>query len=283
MECLRSLLSQQVEGGFEVIVVDNASADGTVEAVRENFPAVKVIANANNRGFAAANNQALAVARGEYVLLLNPDTVVPAGALGALLAVADQHPQAGALAPKLLNTDGSLQLSCRRFPNPWAALFRNTILGRLFPKEPWTREYLMADWPHDEVREVDWASGAALLLRRAAIEQVGWLDEHFFWGSEDVDYCKRLWEAGWRVLYTPQPAIIHRIGGSTDRAVLPTIYRRHASWYRLYAKHFARHWASRLCMWGLIWARAWLLALSWVATDLWAKLKAAVRGWGRGR
>jgi GT2 family glycosyltransferase len=276
LNCLDSLV--QGSGGlpFEVIVVDNCSSDGTVEAIRSRFPAAKVVANEANVGFAAANNQAMRLGCGAYFFLLNPDTLLPPNALQEIAQVADAYPRAGAIGPKLLNPDGTLQYSCRRFPRPLAALFRNTLFGRLLPGNRWTREYLMADWQHDGVREVDWISGAAMLLRREAVEQVGPLDERFFWGSEDVDYCKRLHDAGWKVLYTPRPEIIHIVGGSTDQAVLRTICRRHASWYRLYAKHFSRCALDRAIIWVLIWLRAGLLAGSWLGKGLWARLKAYV-------
>ncbi len=277
LDCLASVYDQARELGAEIIVVDNASSDGTVQAIAERYPDVRLIANSTNRGFAAANNQAIKLARGEFIFLLNPDTIVPPGGLRELLEVARAHPEAGAIGPRLLNPDGSLQPSCRRFPSPLAAVFRNTILGRLFPSNRWTRDYLMEDWNHGAVREVDWVSGAAMLLRRQAINDVGLLDEGYFWGSEDVDYCKRLWDAGWKVLYSPRPAIVHRIGGSTDRAVLRTIWRRHASWRRLYCKHFARTFLDCLGISALIWIRAALLILSWSARWLWATATAPMR------
>lgn len=277
LDCLTSLERGNEGVSYETIVVDNASEDGTVEAIRARFPAVTVVARETNVGFAAGNNEAMRLARGEYIFLLNPDTVLPEGALVELLELADAQPRAGAIGPKLLNPDGSLQYSCRRFPRPWAALFRNTLFGKLFPREPWTREYVMADWDHDELRDVDWVSGAAMLLRRAAVAEVGGLDEGFFWGSEDVDYCLRLQKAGWRVLYTPTPAIVHVIGGSTDRAVLATIRRRHASWYRLYVKHFSRTPIDRAVLWVLIWLRGGLLAASWLGRTVWGKLTIPLR------
>jgi hypothetical protein len=273
LDCLATLYGRPQGVDFDLLIVDNASTDGTPEALREAFPLAEVVANPDNRGFAAANNQGLTAGCSEFLLLLNPDTLVPAGGLRDLLAVARDHPEAGAVGPKLINPDGSLQYSCRRFPRPWAALFRDTIFGRLVYNDPWTRQYLMTDWAHDEVREVDWVSGAAVLLRRKAVEDVGVLDEQFFWGSEDVDYCKRLWDAGWKILYTPQPVITHRIGGSTDRVVIATVLRRHASWRRLYAKHFSHGFLDRVFLGALIWARALGLITSWLARVGWSKLR----------
>lgn len=240
LACVESLAIAGRGIETEILVVDNASTDDSVAAVRQRFPEVRLICNAKNRGFAAAANQGLAAATGEYLLLLNPDTLLPPDALAKLLAAAEAHPEAGIIAPKLLNPDGTLQESCRRFPTPTAALFRHTLLGRLFPRNRWAAEYVMAEWAHDEPREVDWASGACLLIRRSVYETIGPLDEGFFWGSEDVDYCYRAHKAGYRVLYVPQPAIVHKIGASTNQAQLRTIVNFHRSMLRLYRKHMAR-------------------------------------------
>lgn len=261
--CLQSLQANQ-EVAPQIIVVDNASTDDTMGMLK-GFPQVQVIANPDNRGFAAANNQGLAVAEGQWLLLLNPDTIVPPGGLKTLLGFARQHPEAGAIGPRLLNPDGSLQYSCRRFPTIRAAMFRHTILGRLFPQAQPAREYLMFEWDHNEPREVDWISGAAMLINRRAYEQIGGLDERFYWGSEDVDYCFRLNHSGWKVLYTPQPAITHAIGRSTDLVIIPTIIRTHRSMQKLYLKHFTHNWLQRVLVVTGIWIRAALLLASvWV-------------------
>lgn len=258
--CLDSLRSNN-DVCFEVIVVDNASVDDTLTMLKR-YPEVQVIANSENRGFAAANNQGLAVAAGQYMLMLNPDTVVPAGAISQLLAFADDHPEAGVIGPRLLNSDGTLQASCRRFPTVRAALIRHTFLEHLLPHAAAIREYLMSDWDHESPREVDWVSGACMLIRRTAWEQVGPLDEGFYWGSEDVDYCFRMHQAGWKVLYTPQPAITHAIGRSTTQAIVPTIIRTHRSMQRLYAKHLARSWWAKTVVTAGVWLRAGLLIVA---------------------
>ncbi len=272
LACLRSLFPAAEGVPVEVIVADNASADGTVDAVREEFPQVELICNDSNLGFAAATNQAMAAASGQFLLLLNPDTVLPEGALGELLEAADAHPQAGIIAPKLLNPDGSLQHSCRRFPTPAAALFRHTFLGRLFPNNRWAAEYVMADWPHNEAREVDWVSGACMLIRRELYEEIGALDEGFFWGCEDVDYCLRGHRAGWKVVYTPRPAIVHRIGASSDKRPTRTVIDFHRSMQRLHRKHFARSVVDVTVMWVAVWLRAGLLLGSRWARMAWARV-----------
>ncbi|MFN4180296.1 MAG: glycosyltransferase family 2 protein, partial [Armatimonadota bacterium] len=172
-ECLQSLLRTGNCGlgtgeqrlPIEVIVVDNASTDGTVEMVRREFPQVRLIVNSENIGYTKANNIGIKESRGKYILLLNPDTVVKPNALRALVDCAEAHPDAGIIGAKLLNPDGSIQRSARSFPDIGAGLFRNTFLGRLFPNNPFVRRYLMTNFSYDEVREVDWVSGAAMLVR----------------------------------------------------------------------------------------------------------------------
>ncbi|HVF10127.1 MAG TPA: glycosyltransferase family 2 protein, partial [Abditibacteriaceae bacterium] len=141
--------------------------------------------------------------------------------------------------PKLLNTDGSLQASCRAFPSFGAGMFRNTWLGRLFPNNPWTRSYLMQDFQHDREQATDWLSGSALLVRRTALEQSGPWDESFFMYCEDVDLCYRLKKAGWARYYVPTATITHRIGASSDWAQGTMIRRHHSSMLRFYFKHYA--------------------------------------------
>jgi GT2 family glycosyltransferase len=147
------------------------------------------------------------------------------------------NPQAGIVGPKVLNPDGTLQLSCRRFPNPVAALFRNTVFGRLFPKNRFTREYLMLDWTHDGPKEVDWVSGCAFLARSEVIAKVGVLDPGYFMFCEDVDWCFRAWKCGFKVMYVPTAVVTHAIGRSTDKAPNRMIGRFHRSMLRFYRKN----------------------------------------------
>ena len=258
-KCLSSLDEGARGIASEIIVVDNASSDGSPELVAAEFPRAELIANRSNVGFAAANVQAMDRARGRHILLLNPDTLVPPGALAQLVRFADEHPRAGVVGPKLVYGDGRLQHSCRRFPTIAAALFRNTLLGALVPCARASASYLMEEWDHNEAREVDWVSGACMMIRREAFEEVGALDAGFYWGSEDVDYCWRVHEAGWQVLYTPEPMITHFVGRSTDQVMLRTIVRTHRSMYRLYSRHLARNPLSRGGVWLGVWARAALL------------------------
>ncbi len=276
--CLESLREGAAGISSEIILVDNASEDDTVDMVRREFPDVQVIANAHNAGFAAANVQAMEQAVGRYLLMLNPDTLVPPGGMAQLIRFADAHPEAGVVGPKLVYGDGRLQHSCRSFPTAGAALFRNTILGRLFPRTSANASYLMENWDHSEVREVDWVSGACLLIRRDAFDQIGPLDTSFYWGSEDVDYCWRTHKAGWKVVYTPEPVITHLVGRSTDKVPIKTLLRHHRSMYQLYSKHMARNPISRFIGWLGVWVRAGLILLQALGQWLCGKLQRLLRG-----
>jgi GT2 family glycosyltransferase len=233
-DCLASLEAVRGELPFEVIVVDNASTDGSPEMIESLFPWVRLLRMPTNLYFTGAHNRALSVRSAPHAFLLNSDTVVHAGALRTLFDYCLAHPEAGVLGPKLLNPDGSLQFSCRRFPNPMAALFRNTWLGRMFPNNRFTREYLMTDWPHDQPREVDWVSGAAMFVTHKAMEEVGLLDPNYFMYCEDVDWCYRIHKAGMKIMYVPQASITHAIGRSTDQAAKKMLLRFHASMLRFY-------------------------------------------------
>jgi GT2 family glycosyltransferase len=223
----------------EIIVVDNASNDGSVEMVQSEFPNVHIIANPANFGFAKAANIGITASQGRYILLLNPDTKAQPNLLPPLIQFADENPDIGIIGPKILNPDGSLQYSCRRFPSIIAAAFRNTFLGKLFPRNPYTRDYLMAEWDHSEVKDVDWVSGAAMFVRRKLLNEIGLLDERFYMYCEDVDLAFRAWKHGWRVTYYPHVSVTHTIGRSSDRCPNRMIIEFHKSMYRLYSKHYA--------------------------------------------
>lgn len=242
--CLRSVYADQPD--VEVIVVDNASTDGSADMVEHEFPQAKLIRNADNYGFARAANQGIKASSGRYVLLLNPDSKVCPGALKALVEFADSHAEGGLFGPKILNADGSLQSSCRRFPSPQAALFRNTFLGRLFPKNRYVAEYLMAEWDHSTPREVDWLSGAALMLRRSMLDEIGLLDERFFMYCEDVDIAYRAKQAGWKAFYFPGATVVHFLAKSSDQAPNRMIWLFHRSMYAFFKKHYAPKWSAIL-------------------------------------
>ena len=225
----------------EIIVIDNDSADGSAEMVRAEFPSVRVIRNSENRGFPAANNQGIGLAQGRYAILLNPDTEVVGSALHAMVAFADAHPGVGVVGPQLLFPDGSIQPSRYRFPTPATALFESTWLRPIAPRRVLDR-YYVRDQPDSATHDVDWVRGAALMVRREAFEQVGLLDEGFFMYSEELDWCRRIRDAGWRVVYLPEAQIIHHEGKSSEQAI-PT---RHVSFQTSKVRYFRKHHGKRV-------------------------------------
>ncbi len=278
---LGSILNSDPGVRVEVVVLDNASQDGSAEMVRERFPTAVLLESEENLGFARGYNRAAARAEGRHLLMLNPDTVVRPGALERLVSFLDSHPRVGAAGPRLLNPDGSLQFSCRRFPRPLAAVFRNTPLGRLAPGNRFTRDYLMSDWNHGEAREVDWVSGAAVCIRREAWEEVGGFDEGYFMYAEDMDWCLRAREAGWRIYYVPEAVIVHRIGGSSDQRAMVMVVEFHRSMARFYGRHYAGRWP-----WGVrwlpvmgIWTRAGVVLME----TMWRRARDRMARRGRGK
>ena len=249
--CLRSIRQAlgRLEG--EIIVVDNASTDGTPERVREAFPEVRLLINPANRGFPAANNQGMAVARGRYFFLLNPDTIVLDQAIEELVTFADAHPDVGVVGPQLLNPDGSVQSSRRRFPTFWTALFESTWWQPWAPRSILAHYYVL-DRPDHEIQEVDWVTGAAMLVRREVVERVGPMDEGFFMYAEELDWCRRIRQAGWRVFYYPPAKVIHYGGRSSDQ--VPAL--QHLAFQRSKIRYFRKHHGT----WAAAALRAFLIA-----------------------
>lgn len=218
----------------EIIVVDNASTDASADMVREKFPHVRVIQNADNAGFARANNQAIRISHGEYILLLNSDTVVQPSALNRLIEFMDTHSQAGIVGLQLLNPDGTLQPSGRNFPTLVSALVE------LIPMPERWRGRFRGGAHRDDAQsaQVDEVSGAALCVRRSVFDQIGLLDEDFFFLGEDIDLCWRCQKAGWHVVYLPDARIVHYWGGSRvkrDAWRMSLLAQR--GYYRLFKKH----------------------------------------------
>jgi len=215
--CLGSIEQYPCSRRFEVIVVDNASEDGSAEMVRRDFGQVKLIQNGENRGFAAANNLGIKQSQGRYVLLLNPDTSVHAGALDTLVGFLDENQDVGICGPRLLNEDGSTQPSVRRFPTLPGILHCFTIF-RFIPVFRWHyRRWMMRDFKYDRQRDVDQVMGAALLVRRSVLDELGGMDEAFFMYYEEVDLCYRAKQAGWRIVFLPEAVITHTGGRSTGQ------------------------------------------------------------------
>jgi GT2 family glycosyltransferase len=240
-QCLDSVVQSQGVGEMELLVVDNASADGSVQMVRERFPQARLLVNKENVGFARANNQAIRQANGRYVLLLNPDTRLLPDALAQLVCFMESEPGAGAAGARLLNPDGSLQPSCSPAPTlsrEWWYLFH---LDRL---RPYSR-YPMRHWDVQSVREVDVVQGAAMILRRDVLAQIGLMDEGYFMYSEEVDLCDRVREAGWRIYWVPQAQVVHYGGQSTRQAAREMFLRLYEGKLLYFRKRHGRS-AARL-------------------------------------
>jgi GT2 family glycosyltransferase len=237
-ECLRCLLVNPDRP--RIILVDNASDDGTAAAVRAECPTVTLIENSENRGFATACNQGIRASSEPFVLLLNPDTVAEPSQLEKLLEVMQAQPAVGACGPRIINPDGSQQLSCRAFPTLGALACDELGLSALLPNSRWLAGYGRSACPLDATRNVDQLMGSCLLLRRAALEDVGLFDERFFVYFEEVDLCLRLKRAGWQVLFVHEATIVHVGGQSSKTDRLNSLRHRYRSLFVFYRKHHPR-------------------------------------------
>jgi hypothetical protein len=217
-DCLNSLLNTGNGYTQEIIVVDNASSDGSVDVVAEQFPQVKLIRNTENLGFAKANNIGIQQSAGRYICIVNSDVIVLEGCIQNLMKFMDQNPNVGIAGPRILNPDRTLQPSCRHFPTIWNNLCQSVGLNRLFPKSAFFSDWFMNYWAHDSIRNVDALSGCFWIVRREAMEQVGLLDEDFFIYGEDLDWCKRFKNTGWEVGFYPESEAIHFGGASSSKA-----------------------------------------------------------------
>ncbi len=237
-ECLRSLLQFAAPLLTDIIVVDNASVDGSAEMVRREFPQVQLLANERNIGYAAANNQGAALARGRYLLLLNPDAQVRPDAVERLVTFAEAHPEAGLVAPKLVYPDGRCQPSLRSFPTPAALLFASLGLDKLFPRSRLFGRYRMSWFTYDRAVEVDQPMASAWLVRKEAWEHVGGMDETMPIFFNDVDFCWRVKKAGWRIYFLPDAVVVHHHGASTRLLGIGKLWASHYGLLRFYDKHF---------------------------------------------
>ncbi len=257
--CLESIFANPPSCSFRVTVVDNASTDPGLAAVRERFTGVDWLLNSQNTGYARGCNQGMAAHPAAWYLILNPDIVVQPGAIDGLLHCGRSHPRAGIIGPQLLNEDGSIQESCRRFYTLGTLLLRRTFLGRLFPRSSIVQRHLMRDFDHNTTRPVDWVLGGCMLVSGQALERTGPMDERFFLYFEDVDWCYRMWQAGCEVLYTPDARFQHR--------------HRRASAQRTFNRSFWLHLGSMISFyekWGLLvwlvkrWREPMLMLLFWL-------------------
>jgi GT2 family glycosyltransferase len=266
-ECLNSLFAETQGIECEVIVVDNGSSDGSREMLQRDFRQVTSILNTENRGFAAANNQALRIARGEYFLLLNSDTKVLDGAIVKTHAFLEKHPEASIIGCKLLNPDGTLQRSCRSFPSVWNLFVESFFLYKVLSRTELFGSYYMTFFDHNTVRSVDVVMGAFMMIRREVCEKVGLLDESYFMYTEETDFCYRARQSGFATYFFPSAEIVHYGGGSIESADAH-FGQLHVTQLLFLRKHFSglrKHAAIMLKFLGIIF-RVPVYAMLWLFT-----------------
>lgn len=240
MQCLASLSSEACRYPMEIIVVDNASSDRSVEAVASRFPNVRLIRNSSNLGFSKANNIGIAQSRGRYLALINSDVKLLPDCLTRLVDYCEQHPEVGMVGPRIFGGDGKLQRSCRGFPSVWNMFCRALALDSFFPRSRWFNGFLLHHWPQDCLRQVDMLTGCFWLVRRQALAQVGLLDERFFMYGEDMDWCKRFWDCGWKLVFVPSAEAVHYGGASSSNAPVRFYIERQRADLQYWEKHHSR-------------------------------------------
>jgi GT2 family glycosyltransferase len=235
--CLDSILRNADQTRREIILVDNASSDNTAELVKSSYPQADLIENRRNLGYAKANNQGIQKSIGRYVLLLNPDTEIQGDSLGRMLAFMDANPEVGALGPKLLNPDGSVQPSCREFPRFSTLIWEFSGLSRLFPRSRIFGRWRIGYFAFDRQSEVDQPMASCLMLRRQTLDQVGLFDEKFPMFFNDVDLCWRIKGANWKIVFYPDAQVLHHKGASTGKAKRRMIWLSHTAFFKFFKKH----------------------------------------------
>ena len=238
------LLNSKLKEHVNIIVQDNASKEDVI-ALKRRFPQISLVLNNKNIGFAAATNKALLMSKTPYVVLINPDAYIEYDFFQAVIQYLKEHPEVGILGPKILDFDGSVQGSARSFPNPLTSLFgRNSYLTKIFPNNAISRANILnTGIEAKRCKEVDWVSGACMVIRKDALRQTGNFDERFFMYWEDADLCRRMWEKGWKVIYFPKVTVHHQVGQSSRTNPYATILYFHKSCFKLFEKYSGWHHA----------------------------------------
>jgi hypothetical protein len=240
LKCLKSLTQTQGAAKMEIIVVDNASSDGSPEAVQREFPSVRLICTGSNLGFARANNIGMRASKGRYLGLINSDVEVLGDCISRLVDYCEHNPEAGMVGPRVIGGDRKLQRSCRGFPSVWNMFCRALALDALFPHVKLFTGYTLRYWPQDCTRTVDILTGCFWLARRQAVEQVGLLDESFFMYGEDMDWCKRFWGNGWKLVFVPSAEAVHYGGVSSSNAPVRFYIEKQRADLQYWQKHHSR-------------------------------------------
>ena len=271
-DCLHSIFEQTKDMEVEVIVSDNGSTDSSIEAIRQQFHPVHIVENGLNLGFAKGNNAGIAASSGQYVLILNPDTIIHDRALEKWVTFADRHPEAGAFGCRVLNRDGSYQGPARPFPS----IFRDWIAALYLRPLAYVSDRFISDtyagWKGDSERAIDWQSGCAVMFRANVLKDLGGFDGQYFYHFEEVDLCRRVWNAGYSILYTPNAVITHLGGQSVSRFPIRFELEKYRNRYRYYYTHFGRQGARRCRYAVLAWIR--VRQLGWGLIGLFSRAEA---------
>lgn len=225
--CLKSIYQYSTGLKFEIIVIDNNSLDGTSEMIETEFPGIILLINKENRGVAPARNQGMAIANGKYVLILDADVELIENSILKLFEFMESNPECGVVGSKLVSTDRELQFSCKRFPDLLSFIFRRLEHFDLIKNSKTLRFHTMQDWDHNDIREVDYLIGACQFIRNDVIKKIGMYDDKIFYGPEDIDFCLRVWRAGWKVIYYPLTQIVHHEQRITKKNIFSSISIKH--------------------------------------------------------
>ena len=225
--CLQSIYKFSKDIEFEIIVIDNNSQDGTSEMIKSEFPEINLIKNTENRGVAPARNQGIAIANGKYILILDADVELIENSVLKLYEFMEENSDSGVVGSKLVSTDRQLQFSCKRFPNLLSFIFRRLEQFDIIRNSKTLRYHTMQDWDHKEIKEVDYLIGACQFIRNDVIKKIGMYDDKIFYGPEDIDFCLRVWRAGWKVIYYPLTQIVHHEQRITKKNIFSSISIKH--------------------------------------------------------
>lgn len=224
---LDSLVRFSSDVNYELIVIDNNSQDGTSEMIKSNYPTAVLITNDENRGVAAARNQGLKIAKGKYILILDADMEFKENSIKMMYDEMEKNPDYGLMGCKLIDTAGEVQYSCKRFPKLRSLIYRRLEFIEIIKNSRALKEHIMAEWDHNDIKDVDYVIGACQFFRRELINKIGLYDDSIFYGPEDLDYCLRVWRAGYKVIYFPHTSIIHHEQRITKKNLFSSISRKH--------------------------------------------------------
>lgn len=276
--CLDSIYEKTSGCEYEIIVVDNNSSDRTADIIYREYPNVRLIRNNKNTGFAKANNKAIRRSRGEYIMLLNPDTILQNNAIFLMREFLENHEDAGCVGSKLTYFDGTHQLSCRKFPNFYNVFFgRRSILRFAFPNNPISKEYMQQDLDYTVLQKVDWVMGASMMIKRSVLNHVGLFDEDFFLFVEDTDLCYRCKLNGYGIYYYPEPHIAHYHGASVRTKFNVAQLQHNISMYKFFRKYMSNKGSMNFLLYIAILVRLIFIFITGEMSSIFSELKPVIK------